>query len=162
MSDAIKEAYAGTTFDSVVLNTLTIEHPKIYPLYLVKDGQDHLFTLETGQKVRFISSGFQFTLPTQGDDGISELNIAVDNVGIAVADFISAITGSQDKITVTYRPYIEGRPDSPEVDPPYVFTLTDIMVSEDSVQGRATLRDMVNRKFPSSYYTRSRFPSLGD
>jgi len=161
-TNALKEAYALTSYENVVLDTLTIEHRKFYPIYLVKGSKDRLLTLEDGRTVKFKAAGFAFTMPVQGGDGVSEVNITIDNAGIVVEDLIAAISQGRDKVEVTYRPYLEGHPDAPEIDPPYRFTMTDIVVDEKAFSGRATLRDMVNKKFPSDMYVRSRFPSLGD
>lgn len=164
LSEAIKEAYAHTSHNNVTINTLELRHPNISggALYLVQNPIALNLTLETGQVIQFNPAGFDFSLPSVSEDGVNEINISIDNVGVEVMRLVNAVVDSRKALSVSYRPYLEGFPDAPELVTPYVFTMSNLVVTELTVQGRAVLRDMVNKPFPSVYYTRTRFPSLGD
>lgn len=160
LSDALKEAYATAPSNILYLDTLAIAHPLADTLYLVKDRVDHFLKLETGEVVQFLPTGFRFVLPAAGDNGLQELSIAVDNVDRRPSDFINLVRESAEPVTVTYRPYLSTNPEGPEMNPPLVLFLTDIVVTSVEITGRATFADILNRSYLSENYTRRRFPGL--
>lgn len=163
LSEAIKEAYANTTYDNVILDTLEVRVGLAgTPRYLVRASTPKSLQLETLSLVTFQPSGFRFTLPEVNEEGIAEINVAIDNIGDDIKDFMKEVSGSGEKVYLTHRAYIEGVSTTPEIDPPYAFVMTDIIMDEYELKGRATMRDMINKKFPSELYNRQRFPSLGD
>lgn len=158
---AIKEAYATARSDVVYLDTLEITNPGIDPLYLVKDRADHELRLETGEWKTFVGTAFRFVLPAAGDNGLQELQIAVDNVDRRISDFVKQVLNSNAPVEVKYRPYLSTDKATPQMNPPLVLYLTDIVVNDAEMTGRATFADILNRKFLSELYTRRRFPTLG-
>lgn len=158
--DAIKEAYATAQSDVYYLETLEIANPLVETLYLVRDRVDHNLKLENGQTKLFTGTGFRFTLPNAGDNGLQELALAVDNVDRRVTDFIKDVLPSHDPVEVKYRPYLSNDPETPQMNPPLVLYLTDIQVTATEVTGRATFADVLNRKFLAELYNRRRFPAL--
>ena len=160
LSDALKEAYASAATDVFYLDTLAISHPLVQPMYIVADRVDHYLKLETGEVVQFLPVGFRFVLPSAGDNGLQELSITIDNVDRKPSDFIRAILSSPEPVTITYRPYLSNNPEGPEMNPPLVLFLTDIVITGVEITGRATFADILNRSFLSSAYTRKKFPGL--
>jgi hypothetical protein len=160
LEDAIKEAYATARRDVVFLDTLEINHPDVATLYLVKDRTDHVLGLGNGTTQLFTASGFRFSLPSAGENGIQELSIAIDNVDRKPSDFIKQVKGSVDPVQVVYRPYLSDDLDTPQMNPPLTLFLTDVQITVSEVTGRATFADILNRKFLTELYTRRRFPAL--
>jgi hypothetical protein len=161
LNEAIREAYASASADVVYLDTLEISNPDIGSLWLVKDRVDHELTLETGATQLFTATGFRFTLPSAGENGLQELAIAVDNVDQRPSDFVKSALASFKPIVVKYRPYLHTDKTTPQMNPPLTLYLTDIVVTGVEVKGRATFADILNKRFPVEFYTRKRFPTLG-
>ena len=160
---AIREAFAVATADDPPLDTIQISHPSLADsIYLVKNREDLVLTLETGLAVTFKGCGFRMALPPAGDNGIQELTISVDNVDREVSDFLDSVKTSKIPVQVTYRPYLASVLTEPQMDPPLVLFLGDAKINVFEATGRASFADLVNKKFPTEYYTRSRFSSLGE
>lgn len=163
--DAIKEAFALAPSNVAYLETLSVSHPALPTgtLYLVKDRVDHDFTLEDGTTVRtFKACGFTLKLPTVGDSGVEDIQIAIDDIDNQVSDFVNAVYGSEVSVVVTFRPYLSNDPTKCQMVPPLSLALKDVVVTNTQVTGRATLADTLNRPFLNDLYTRQRFPSLGN
>lgn len=163
LTEAIKEAYASAPSAVVYLETLQLSHPLVgTDIFLVNDRVGHTMTLETAVPKVFRACAFRMALPASGDGGIQELSLAIDNVGREISDFINTVRDSLSPVSVTYRPYLSTDLTTPQMDPPLVLNLTDIVVTAVEVTGRATFADIINRKFPTDFYTRSRFPGLAN
>lgn len=162
LQDAIKEAFAVAPANKVILNTLEIRQEGVQdPIFLVQGRRMIQATDENGNLRTFEPVGFQFSLPPSNEEGFQSLNIAIDNVGRRVNQFITAAMSEREPVKVIYRPYLSDDLSAPQMDPPLVLFLKDVRISATQVVGRATFMDIVNKKFPSQLYTRERFPSLG-
>lgn len=160
LSEALREAYATARSDVVYLDTLQISTPGIPTLWLVKDRVDHTFGLETGGSQLFTATAFRMSLPSANDSGLQDLSLSVDNVDRRASDFVKAALNVNKPIQVTYRPYMHSDPTQPQMNPPLVLFLTDVVITAAEVTGRATFADILNRKFLSDLYVRRRFPAL--
>lgn len=161
LEDAIKEAYASCPTSKVVLETLEIRQTGVQsPIFIVKSRQTLTALDENGASRTFRPCGFQITLPPQNEEGFRSLNVAVDNVGREISDFVSAAMSENVPVEVVYRPYLSDDLTRPQMDPPLVLFLKELQITASQVTARATFMDLVNRKFPSDLYTRARFPSL--
>ena len=65
-----------------------------------------------------------------------------------------------DSIHLLY--YLSNDLTQPQLDPPLSLILQDVQITMLQVSGRATFADVINKKWPTEYYTRARFPSLGN
>lgn len=144
------------------LQNVIVVDANLEPIYMVQCPEEKEFTLETGETVTFEPVGFRFQLPGQNDRGVSELNIAIDNVDRRISEFINATQQYEAPILVRYRPYLSTDTSAPQQDPPLELVLSDIQITQFEVTGRATFADIVNLKFLTEVYTRRRFPSLGN
>lgn len=165
LTAALKEAYARAPSNVVYLNTLEIAHPSVASKYIVRDRKDWNLTLEGGGGVKtFKACPFRFSLPASGDNGIQNLNIAIDNVDREISDFINTVKESVNPVSVIYRPYLSTDTTTPQMNPPLVLTLGNIVITAVQITGRASFADIINKPFPhpSEIYTRERFPSLGN
>lgn len=160
---AIKEAYATAPTQMVYLESIQISHALVTPdVFLVNDRVDKTMKIEGGVSKLFRACAFRISLPASGDNGVQQLSLAIDNVDRAISDFMDVVKDSLTPVTVTYRPYLSTDLNTPQMSPPLVLYLTDIVVTEVEVAGRATFADIINKKFPTDLYTRARFPSLAN
>ena len=163
LNEAIKEAYASAPTHIVTLETLVVSHPDLdESIYMVRDRVGHTFTLEDGTERFFEPIPFRVALPPSGANGIQSLNIAIDNIDRRISDFLMTVINSGKPVELTYRPYLDNDPTTPQLNPPLVLFLLDVAVTASEISGNATFADVVNKEFPNEYYTRARFPSLGN
>ena len=163
LTEALKEAYALAPTEIVILHTLQLSHPSlIEDLFLVQDIVEHDFTLEDLSIETFEPVGFRFALPPIGDQGLQELTISIDNTDRRITDFVNTIKGQPGTTEVRYRPYLSNDLTTPQMDPPLLLFLKEISITAVQIQGRATFADIINKRYPSEWYTRERFPSLGN
>jgi hypothetical protein len=160
LQDAIREAYATARTDVVYLDTMEISNPSVDSVYLVQDRVNHDLTLENGQVKTFVGCAFRFNLPATGENGVQELNIAIDNVDRGISDFLQTLLESDEPVRITYRPYLSEDPTQPQLNPPLVLFLTDVVINVLEVSGRAAFADVLNRRFLTETYNSRRFPSL--
>ena len=162
LSDAIKEAYASCSTGKVIFDTLEIRQTGVQPAIFLVKGQTALTAFdEDGNERVFFPSGFVFSLPPENEEGFRSLNIAIDNIGREVSDFVEAARSEKVPVELIYRPYVSDDLTTPAMVPPLVLYLKDIQINTVQVTGRATFFDIVNRKFLTELYTRARFPALG-
>ncbi len=161
LQDAIKEAFAIAPTTKVIVYTLEIRQEGVQdPIFLVRSRRELVASDENGVQCIFEPCGFQFSLPPSNEEGFQSLNIAIDNVGRRVMDFVSTAMSSPVPVKVIFRPYLSDDLTQPQMNPPLMLYLKDIKITATSVVGRATFMDVVNKKFPAELYTRDRFPSL--
>lgn len=162
MTEAIKEAYAVAPTNIRVFETLEISHESIEtPIYIVQDFRELTATLETFVEITFQPVWFNFSLPAANESGRQDLSISIDNIDRQVSDFISLAKNSRTPVFITYRPFLSSDLTQPQLNPPLRLTLQDVNITLTSVTGKAIFADVVNKKWPTEYYTRSRFPSIG-
>ena len=170
-NESIEAAYAEVLAlapdDRVELATLEIRHPDpSKKLFLVRDRVAHNLTLEAdnegpGETVEFEPVPFRMTLPTSGENGFQELNIALDNTDRRITDFLEEVSAFGEPVEIVYRPYLSDQPEAPQMSPPLVLVLTEAQITPFEVAGRATFTGIINAKYPTELYDRRQFPSLG-
>lgn len=162
LQDAIKEAYVIAPSNKFIYDTLEIRQTGVQdPIFIVRSRKGITAKDEDGNWHDFLPVGFQFSLPPEDEEGFRSLNIAVDNIGRSVSDFVNLAKSERIPVEVIYRPYLSDDLEHPQMIPPLILYLKDIQITTDQVTGRATFMDIVNRKFPTELYTRARFPALG-
>ena len=164
LDEAIKEAYVLAPTDDLELHTLEVSHPKLPDgtLYLVRDTANHSLRLETGVYKTFQSCGFRITLPSKTEDGIQDMDMAIDNFEDRVSDFLEGVAGSRVPVKITYRPYLLSDPTTPRLNPPLDLAFTVANIGKVEVTGKASFIDIRNKKFLTENYNRERFPSLAN
>lgn len=161
LTDAIKEAYAIAPTTKVIIETLEIRQAGMDSIYLAQSRTGITARDENGDEHFFEPSGFQMSLPPSNEEGFQSLDIAIDNIGRRVSDFVQAASEVESVVEVVYRPYLSDDLSQPQMDPPLLLYLKDVKITAAQCTGRATFMDLVNKKFPSELYTRDRFPNLG-
>lgn len=173
LSEALKEAYAAAPSDLVILHTLELRHPSFTdedgnptPIRVVRDNQDLTARLEAsaplnpGEMAPFIAMGFDLELPTIDTSPVPEITITLDNVSREIVKYLDSAAESQDKIEVTYRPYLSNDLEGPQMDPPITLVLSEVTADVFRVTGRARMLDVGNKAFPAETYTATNFPGL--
>jgi hypothetical protein len=172
-TEAIKEAYASADLTEIVLDTLELRHPNFVDdngnptaIRIVRAYQDYSLCLElnapvnAGQYVTFVGCPFDFTLPAWDETQVPQLQIKIDNVDRRITKYLEEASSSVVPIGVTYRPYLASDPSAPQMNPPFSFTLSKVVVDVFQVVGTATTNDVNNWPFPNDKYTAKRFPGL--
>lgn len=173
LSEAIREAYASAPADTVILHTLELRHPSFLDddgqptaIRVVRDHVDLMARLEAdapvdgGMMVRFVAMGFELELPPVDTAPVPEIAVTLDNVSRELVRHLDAASTSQDKIEVTYRPYLSTDLEGPQMDPPITLILTEVEADVFRITGRARMLDIGNKAFPAETYTARRFPGL--
>jgi hypothetical protein len=132
--------------------------------YIIQATEQFNLPLALGGSLKtFEPVGFAMTLPGQNDQGVQDIGIAIDNVDGRVLEVIQGLAATGKPVPVYYRPYLETDLTQPQLSTPYVFTLSDIKVTDNQVSGRASFADIVNLKFlDTERYSSKRFPSLNN
>ena len=173
LSEAIKEAYAVAPSDVVILHTLELRHPAFedeegnpMSIRVVRDHADLTARLEAsapldaGEMVTFAAMAFDLSLPPVDVAPVPEITVTIDNVSREIVRHLDAAATSQDKIEITYRPYLSTDLEGPQMDPPITLVLTEVEADVFRVTGRARMLDIGNKAFPSITYTAGKFPGL--
>lgn len=171
--EAIAEAYASADLSEIILDTLELRHPNFVDdngnptaIRIVVAYENYSLKLEQnapvngGQFVTFIGCPFQFTLPSWDETTVPQLQIKIDNVDRRITKYLEEASTSIIPIGVTYRPYLASDPSGPQMDPPFSFVLSKVVVDVFQVTGTATTNDVNNWAFPNDKYTAARFPGL--
>lgn len=162
LDSVIREAYALAPATVSYIHTLELSHESLpQPLRLVQGYLHRTLGTEAGMVV-FRACPFTFTLPAVNDGGLTELNLAIDNVDRAASDFCEAAMALPTPVVIKYRPYMSTDLTQSRMDPPLTLYLLNVQISATQVQGRAVPVDFLNLRFPSEEYTRAIFPHLGN
>ena len=160
--DAIKEAFVIAPSGKVIIHTLEIRQTGAQdPIYLAR-CRDAIAAVDENDVTKVYEPvGFNFTLPGSTEEGFRSLNLSVDNIEQRATDFVkTAKTYKRIPVECVYRPYLSDDLSTPQLNPPLILFLKDIRINEIAVTARATFKDIINTKFPSTLYTRDRYPGL--
>lgn len=173
LSLALREAYASAPSDVVILHTLELRHPSFIDddgqamaIRVVRDNQNLTARMEAtaplnaGEMVEFIAMGFDLELPPVDTAPVPEISITLDNVSREIVTHLDRAAESQDKIEITYRPYLSDDLEGPQMDPPFTLVLTEVSADASRVTGKARMLDVGNKAFPSETYNALRFAGL--
>ena len=173
LSLALREAYASAPSDVVILHTLELRHPSFIDddnqpmaIRVVRDNQNLTVRMEAtaplnaGEMVQFIAMGFDLELPPVDTAPVPEIFITLDNVSREIVTHLDRAAESQDKIKITYRPYLSDDLEGPQMDPPFTLVLTEVSADASRVTGKARMLDVGNKAFPSETYNALRFTGL--
>ena len=161
ISAALQAVYASAPVNQRYVETLSFTHSRFsQAYYMTSDNQQWQFLLETGQLVTFLPVPFRVTLPTVDGQGNQDMGLTIANIGRDLVDPIeAAIAVPSEPIRCTYRVYLDAPSSSPQ-NTPMALALTGVQVNRDVVSATATRSDVLNKAFPSNFYTVVQFPGL--
>ena len=116
--------------------------------------------IEASKMVSFIALGFNLDLPPIDSIPVPEITVTMDNVGREITDALDLAATSQDKIEITYRPYLSTDIEGPQMEPPITLIITEVEATPLTVTARARMLDIGNKAFPSLTYDPETFPGL--
>jgi hypothetical protein len=116
--------------------------------------------VNASQEVKFIAMAFDLSLPPVDTAPMPEISITLDNVSSEIVKHIDKAASSQEKIEVTYRPYLSDDLSAPQMIPPITLTITEITADIMHITATARMMDIGNKSFPSETYTLARFVGL--
>jgi hypothetical protein len=178
MNAAMAEAYASCPLEeAVILHTLEFVHPTFVdaagadtPVRIVRwpvtgnDIQTFSLKLEDeapknpGEYVDFIHAPFEVTIPAQEEHAPGEFKIRVEHVGHLLSASLLSAVRQRDPICMIFREYLKSMPEAPQII--YTdFMLSAVTVSNNAVEGTATMIDWLTRIY-GRIYTPSEFPGL--
>lgn len=170
---AMKEAYTLAPADEVIIHTLELRHPAFTAengspdsIWVTVEENAVAATIEAaapvrgGQVVTFVSFPFRFRLAPIENSAGQELEVAIDNVDRRIVENLDAAAAYGAKIQMCYRPYLASDLTAPQMDPPPVYTLSQVKVDPLTVTARARIDIDLNGAFPRHLYTATEFPAL--
>lgn len=173
--DAWEEAEAVANAQSLTLITLEFHHPSFLDenddpvsIRAVSDTQDHDLLLEAGaplnggETVTFTAIPFEMLWPEQDDGRAPEIRIRLDNVGREISDYLDEAVKVSAPITVFLRVYLYSfaTQESEMAFDPQEFTLRSVTVTDESVEGVASLGDLANKRAFAYVYNLIDYPGL--
>lgn len=163
LSDALLEAYATSTVECEVVNTLEVssESAGVSPMYLCSGNVQRDFRLETSEIVTFLPVPFVFSFPSMDSSGAKELNIGIENVKGETISLLDTVRKRNAVLLVKFRSFIvEKALEGPQNNRPIIFEVSGASATVKGVTIRATVPDIVNRSFPANAYSYADYPGL--
>ena len=172
MKTAIAEAYASCPIDDgIILSTLEFLHPEFdkparVVCWPVTGNEPEKFRLQLestapanpGEWVEYLGVPFEVTIPSQEENAPGQFTIKIANVGHILSESLMAATKQRDPVRMIYREYMQTMPDTPQLI--YTdFTIAKASVTENSVEGTATMIDWLLRSTGRKYLPGD-FPGL--
>lgn len=140
---------------------LIISH-SLFGTYYLANAQDGKMRrgVVDGKTQTFIAVPFEVILPSRDGEGGQDMSLAICNVGAEMMGALEkAIEDPTEAIRCRYTVYIEGNT-TPQRDPPFELSLTDISANEQQVNATATNARIWNIPFPSVVYRGEQWPGL--
>lgn len=174
-TEAWAEAEASANALSMELRTLEFHHPSFLDenddpvaIRAVADTQDHDLLLESsaplngGETVTFTAIPFELLGPEQNEGRAPEFRIRLDNVGREISDYLDAAIAYGSPITVYLRVYLYSfATQTTEIAmDPIDATLRDVKVTDDTIEGVASLGDLANKRAFAYVYNLVDYPGL--
>lgn len=159
MSTLIERVYASAGSE-VIIDTVELSCPAwAEPLYIVKGYEDMTLGLDGVVFKTFMAAPIAIALPKKSNQGNQTLSFAIDNVtGEAQKRIDSALFFSQ-RITLTFRRYLNVDLTTPS-EKPFYATVLGGSVSGTTVQIDAGFLDIMNMQWPRDLYTSKFAPAL--
>ena len=161
MSQVLQTVYASAPVDQVIIHTLELKHAAFDSgaIRLCQGFDDLTATLEDASTVTFTASGFGVSLPSRAVKGRQDLQFQLDNVTGEALQQIRAAKEAGGAVQVIYRVYLASDLSAP-AQPPTVMTAVSVKANPKSVSVVASFHDLVNKSWPTLFYTPDFAPGL--
>ena len=170
ISDELKAIFASAKPPNTYVEVLRFKHPQFTQTWYMTnhppaDGvTPWSFKDENNQNFDTVFVPFQIALPQQDGQGRQDMSIVIGNIGRELVDEIEAAnTDPQTPIECTLLWYIDKQGEAPHADP-INLTVTDPVVTLETVTLTASRADILNKPFPAnnlaSIYNTETFPGL--
>lgn len=152
VSAAAKRAMFAQETEEAFLMLLTLDHDDLaVPIRVVNNSVDI-----PSRGENFIAFPFVVDLPSDGDDGVSQVTLQIDNVDREIVDSLRAISTAP---TVTLEVVMGSTPDVVEAGP-FDMTLVEADYDILVVRGLLVFEDILNEPYPAERFTPDKYPAL--
>lgn len=159
MSTLIERVYASAGSE-VIIDTIELACPAwVEPLYIVKGYEDMTLGLDGVVFKTFMSAPIAIALPKKSNQGNQTLSFAIDNVTGQAQKLIDSALFFSQRITLTFRRYLNVDLTSPS-EKPFYATVLGGSVTGTTVQIDAGFVDALNYAWPRDVYNTVEFPGL--
>lgn len=161
MSQLLKTLHASAPSSEIKLHTLEIQNAE-FPngrMLLAQSYEDEVCTLETGETVTFVKSGFGLVEPSKSIRGNMSLQFQLDNVSGEVLYYLKRVINAGTKVPVIYRPYLYSNRSAP-AEAPVKLTATSFVGDYFSASVVADFHDFINKAWPNKRYTTQDYSGL--
>lgn len=159
MSTLIERVYASAGSE-VIIDTVELACPAWdESLYIVKGYEDMTLGLDGVVFKTFMAAPISIALPKKSNQGNQTLSFAIDNVTGQAQKLIDSALFFSQRITLTFRRYLNVDLTSPS-EKPFYATVLGGSVTGTTVQIDAGFVDALNYAWPRDVYNTVEFPGL--
>lgn len=159
MSTLIERVYASAGSE-VIIDTVELACPAWdESLYIVKGYEDMTLGLDGVVFKTFMAAPIAIALPKKSNQGNQTLSFAIDNVTGQAQKLIDSALFFSQRITLTFRRYLNVDLTSPS-EKPFYATVLGGSVTGTTVQIDAGFVDALNYAWPRDVYNTVEFPGL--
>ena len=159
MSTLIERVYASAGSEEII-DTVELACTAWYgPLYIVKGYEDMTLGLDGVVFKTFTAAPIAIALPKKSNQGNQTLSFAIDNVTGQAQKLIDSALFFSQRITLTFRRYLNVDLTSPS-EKPFYATVLGGSVTGTTVQIDAGFVDALNYAWPRDVYTSIFAPGL--
>lgn len=159
MSTLIERVYASAGSE-VIIDTIELACPAWdESLYIVKGYEDMTLGLDGVVFKTFMAAPIAIALPKKSNQGNQMLSFAIDNVTGQAQKLIDSALFFSQRITLTFRRYLNVDLTSPS-EKPFYATVLGGSVTGTTVQIDAGFVDALNYAWPRDVYNTVEFPGL--
>ena len=144
----------------MIIDTIELACPAwVEPLYIVKGYEDMTLGLDGVVFKTFMAAPIAIALPKKSNQGNQTLSFAIDNVTGQAQKLIDSALFFSQRITLTFRRYLNVDLTSPS-EKPFYATVLGGSVTGTTVQIDAGFVDALNYAWPRDVYNTVEFPGL--
>lgn len=159
MSTLIERVYASAGSE-VIIDTIELACPAwVESLYIVKGYEDMTLGLDSVVFKTFMAAPIAIALAKKSNQGNQTLSFAIDNVTGQAQKLIDSALFFSQRITLTFRRYLNTDLSEPSEKPFYAVVLGG-NVTGTTVQIEAGFIDALNYQWPRRLYTADFAPGL--
>ena len=173
MTQLLDEVYASNPADKIPYVTIELNHSAFRDeleqptsIRLVRGHKDLTATLEAAAPfdpstaVTFTAAAVAIKPPDKGIKGRQEMSLTIDAAsGEIIRQLERVVAASREPIKVIYRVFVSSDLSAPQ-NTPVQMTILNPQVTPERVSARAVFTDVINKAFPSIYYTTITHPGL--
>ena len=161
MSKVLEALYASAPSGDYAIYTLDLIHSSFEGgvIRLCQGFDDITATLETGETVTFLASGFGLSLARRAMRGNQGIQFQLDNVTGEAINAVDAANEVGGTIGVAARIFVASDLSAPS-EPPAIMTATAVKTNVRSVMVVAGFHDLTNKAWPARRYTPEFAPGL--
>jgi len=161
LNPELKDLFTGNKRTVLVESIEVIHEETGYRKLLCKYSQDLKLTLEDGTTETFQASNFVVQLPQYDENGSLDITVSFAMVGFEdIKEIENIMTNFSSKLQFKYRFYLEDSLSYPQLQAPFLFSVSAIDINKRNVSFNGALLLSVQKKVPSILYSVENFRGL--